>query len=189
MNIDYQEIKPDFRNQYKYFKEEIDNKLPVGKMKELPITILCDSNHGHDKRTGKSITGIIVFVGKTPIYWGSKRQGAVQTSTFEAKFVALKKAVEEAVTTRYWLRFMGVRVLKPIVIYGDNLSTITNATTPGSALNKKHLALSYHYCLEHFSAGVVRIRKINGKDNHADPFTKALVNHEFHGHMNSIMVK
>ena len=188
LGIDYSEIKPDFGNQYKDFREEIDDKLPIEKMKELPITILCDSNHGHDKRTGKSITGLIVFVGRTPIYWCSKRQGAVQTSTFGAEFVALKKAVEEAVTTRYWLRSMGVKVSKPTIIYGDNLSAITNATTPGSALSKKYLALSYHYCREHFSAGVVSIRKIDGKANHADPFTKALVNHEFHGHMNNIMV-
>ena len=188
LNVDYEEIKADFGNQYKDFKEEIDDKLPIEKMKEFPITILCDSNHGHDRRTGKSITGIIVFVGRTPIYWCSKRQGAVQTSTFGAEFVALKKAVEEAVTTRYWLRSMGVKVSQPTVIYGDNLSAIVNTTNPGSQLNKKYLALSYHYCREHFSTGVVNIRKIDGKDNYADPFTKALVNHEFHGHMNDIMV-
>ena len=188
LDVEYKEIKPDFGNQYKEFKEEIDDKLPIEKMKELSITILCDSNHGHDKRTGKSITGIIVFVGKTPIYWCAKRQGAAQTSTFGAEFVALKKAVEEAVTTHYWLRSMGVKVSKPTMIYGDNLSAITNATTPGSALNKKYLALSYHYCREHFSGGVVSIRKIDGKENHADPFTNALVNHEFHGHMNKIMI-
>ena len=114
-------------------------------MKEIPITIMCNSNHGHDWRTGKSISGIIVFVGYTPIYWCSKRQGAEQTSTFGAEFVALKKAVEEAVTTRYWLRSWGVKVSKPTVIYGDNISAITNTINPGSQLNRKYLALSYHY--------------------------------------------
>ena len=188
LNLEYKDIKADFGNQYIDFKEEIDEHLPNEKMKELSITIMCDSNHGHDRRTGKSISGIIVFVGRTPIYWCSKRQGAVQTSTFGAEFVALKKAVEEAVTTRYWLRSMGVKVSKPTIIYGDNLSAITNTINPGSQLNKKYLALSYHYCREHFSAGIVSIRKIDGKNNFADPFTKALVNHKFHGHMNNIMV-
>ena len=188
LNVNYKTIKADFGNQYDDFKEEMDDRLPIEKMKELPITIMCDSNHGHDRRTGKSITGIIVFVGRTPIYWCSKRQGAVQTSTFGAEFVALKKAVEEAVTTRYWLRSMGVKVSQPTVIYGDNLSAITNTINPGRQLNKKYLALSYHYCRENFSAGIVDIRKIDGKDNYADPFTKALVNHDFHGHMNDIMV-
>ena len=189
LNVDYDDVKPDFGHQYHDFQEEIDDRLPVEKMKELSITIFCDSNHGHDKRTGKSISGIIVFVGRTPIYWSSKRQSSVQTSTFGAEFIALKKAVEEAITTRYWLRSMGVKVSKPAIIYGDNLSAITNVTVPGSTLNKKYLALAYHFCREHFSANIVNIRKIDGKDNFADPFTKPLVNHQFHGHMNDIMAK
>ena len=105
---------------------------------------------------------MIAFVGRTPISWLSKRQGAVQTATFGAEFTALKRAVEEAVTLRYYLRSMGVRVTKPSIIYGDNLSAIINATTPGSQLKKKYLALSYHYCREHFSAGIVNTRRIDG---------------------------
>ena len=158
-------------------------------MNELPIYIFVDSNHGHDKRTGRSITGMIVSVGRTPIYWCSKRQGAVQTATFGAEFIALKKAVEEAITTRYWLKSMGVHVTKPTVIYGDNLSSITNCTQPSSQLKKKYLALAYHFCRENFSVGIISIRKIDTKDNFADPFIKALVSYEFHGHMKEITVE
>ena len=85
------------------------------------------------------------------------------------------------------MKSMGVEITKPTVIYGDNLSAITNATMPGSALKKKYLALSYHFCREHFSAGIVDIRKIDGKDNYADAMTKALASPEFHGFMNEIM--
>ena len=82
---------------------------------------------------------------------------------------------------------MGVRVTKPSVIYGDNLSAITNTINPGSALKKKYLALAYHFCRENYSAGIVDIRKIDTKDNYADAFTKALASGEFHGFMNEIM--
>jgi len=156
-------------------------------MKELAVNIFVDSNHGHDRLTGRSITGLISFVGRTPIYYMSKRQSSVQTPTFGAEFVALKKAVEEAITLRYYLRSMGIKVTKPSIIYGDNLSAITNAINPGSALKKKYLALSYHFCREYYSAGIVDIRKIDTKDNYADPYTKALVSGEFHGFMNEIM--
>ena len=81
---------------------------------------------------------------------------------------------------------MGVRVTKPSIIYGDNLSAIVNATTPGSQIKKKYLTLSYHYCREHFSAGIVNICRIDGQYNYADPFTKALGGTEFHGHYNEI---
>ena len=156
-------------------------------MKELALNIMLDSNHDHDKVAGRSIAGLISFVGRTPVNWSAKRQGAVQTATFGAEFIALKKAVEEAVTLRYYMKSMGVAVTKPTVIYGDNLSSITNATLPGSALKNKYLPLSYHFCREHFSAGIVDIRKIDGKDNYADAMTKALASPTFHGLMKEIM--
>lgn len=153
----------------------------------MEVTIFVDANHGHDQVTGKSVTGVIIFVGRTPIQYFSKRQGSVQTSTFGAEFVALKAAVEEAIAIRYYLRSMGVLVSKPTVIYGDNLSAIKNTINPGSQLKKKYLALAYHFCREHYSTGVVAIRKIDTKDNFADPFTKGLASTEFHGHFNSMM--
>ena len=67
--------------------EELDERFPEIKMEELPVVIFVDSNHGHDLVTGKLITGIIVFVGRTPITYISKRQSTVQTSTFGAEFV------------------------------------------------------------------------------------------------------
>ena len=94
VNIKYDKIVPDFGNQYQDFSEEIDGSLPIPLFPELEINIFVDSDHGHDAVTGKSITGLISFVGKTPIYWCSKRQPAVQTSTFGAEFMALRKAVE-----------------------------------------------------------------------------------------------
>ena len=187
VNVEYKTVIPDFGNQYSDFVEETDLRLPKPLMKELALNIFVDANHGHDKVTGRSISGIVSFVGRTPVYWCSKRQSSVQTPTFGSEFIALKKAVEEAVTLRYYMRSMGVAVTKPTVIYGDNLSSITNATMPGSALKKKYLALSYHFCREHFSARIVDIRKIDGKDNFADAMTKALVSYEFHGFMNEIM--
>ena len=189
LNTEYEELVPDFGNQYADFIEDVDDKLPKPLMNELPVTIFVDSNHGHDKVTGKSITGLIVFVGRTPIFYQAKRQASVQTATFGAEFIALKKAVEEAITTRYYLRAMGVHVSKPTIIYGDNLSAIKNTTTPGSQLQKKYLALAYHFCREHFSAGIVSIRKIASKDNYSDGLTKSLPSGEYHGIFNEIMAK
>ena len=61
ISLQYEEVdlKEDFGNQYCYFKEEIDPQFPEALMKELPISISCDADHGHNKTTGQSITGII----------------------------------------------------------------------------------------------------------------------------------
>lgn len=141
---------------------------------ELDITIFCDSDHAHNLVTGRSITSLIAFVGSTPVYWKSKRQTSVQTSTFRAKFTALKTAVNLAVTLQYQLRSMSVGVTKPTDIYVDNKSVLINATNPASSLNKKSVALSYHFVCQHQAGKVVSIYHIASKDNYDDILTKPL---------------
>ncbi len=65
---------------------------------------------------------MISFVGRTPTYYTAKSKSSVQTPTFGAEFIALKKAVEKAITLIYYLRSMGVKIAKLSIIYGDNLS-------------------------------------------------------------------
>ena len=104
----------------------------------------------------------------------SFRQTSVQTSTFGSEFTALKKAVEVAITIRYHLRSMGVKVTKPTKIFVDNKSVCINSSNPASTLNKKAIALAYHFVREHQAAGIVEIHYIKSEDNYADCLTKAL---------------
>ena len=164
----------EFGHQHHDFKEELDPKFPEPTTRELDITIFCDTDHAHNLATGRSVTGIIAFVGSTPIYWKSTRQTCVQTSTFGAEFTALKKAVETAITIRYHLRSMGLKVTKPTTIYVDNKSVFLNAANPASTLNKKAIALAYHFVRKHQFGKVVNIRHIRSEDNYADVLTKGL---------------
>lgn len=75
---------------------------------------------------------------------------------------------------------MGIQVSKPTPIWVDNMGVILNASNPGSTLNKKHIALAYHFVRENVATNVVEICKISSKDNYADPFTKALGSKSFH---------
>jgi len=181
ISAEYQkmEIVQDFGGQYSYYTEDLDPRFPEPLLDELAINVFADADHAHDKITGRSITGILAMVGSTPTIWKSKRQTAVQTSTFGAEFTALKTAVEEAITLRYHLCSMGVKVSKETVIYVDNMGVVLNATNPGSTLNKKHIALAYHFVREHVAGHLVEIRKISTADNYGDAFTKALSSHKF----------
>lgn len=196
MNPDRPKIDPkyetltfehDFGNRYCYFKEDIDPRFPEPKGKEFDVSIFCDADHGHDKKTGRSITGVIVMVGSTPVEWTSTKQGSVHVSTYGAEFMALKKAIEHAVDIRYHLRSIGIRVTKPTDIYVDNMAVIINSTNPGISLNKKMVALAYHFVREHIANGVIHVKKIDGKDNYADAFTKSLNSKVFHGFFYELM--
>lgn len=87
----------DVEDQYAYAHEDMDDHFREPKGTELPVSIFFDSDHAHDKKTGRSISGVIVMVGCTPISWKSRRQGAIATSTYGAEFYAMKLATEEAI--------------------------------------------------------------------------------------------
>jgi hypothetical protein len=109
---------------------------------ELESSIFFDADHAHDHLMRCSITGIMVFVGSAPVLWPSKHQGCIATSTYTAKFVAMRSAiVEEAISIRYMLRCLGVPVTKPTNFYGDNFGIIQSATIPDGELKKKHVAI------------------------------------------------
>jgi len=56
----------DFANQYSYAKEEVDIRFPKPLGDEMKVNIYFDSDHAHDKITGRSISGLVVYVGSTP---------------------------------------------------------------------------------------------------------------------------
>ena len=87
---DFVTTQIDFGHQYEDCEEELDPNFPPALMGEIKTTVFVDSDHGHDKRTGRSITEFVGLFGSTPGSWGSKRQSSVQASTFGAEFLALK---------------------------------------------------------------------------------------------------
>lgn len=66
-------FEADFWDDYPDASEEIDPNLPKPLGEELQSTVFSDADHTHDLKTHHSITGLIVWVGLTPIHWLIKR--------------------------------------------------------------------------------------------------------------------
>ena len=148
-------LQPDFLNEYNDAKEDIGNGHPPPRGRELQVTVMCDSDHAHDQKTRRSITGIIVFIGSTPVLWLSKRQGAIATSTYAAEFMALRHGAEEIIHLRYMLQCLGVPVTQPSNLFGDNLGVIQNASNVDAELKKKHVSISFHVVREAIAARIM----------------------------------
>ena len=172
---------------YPEASEEIDRRLPTPLYPELQTTVFVDSDHAHDKVTRRSVTGIIIFVGRTPVQAISKRQSSIETSTYGAEFNAMRTASEEVIAIRYMLRCLGVTVDKPTPVIGDNAAVIINASYPESLLKKKHVAISYHKTRECVAAGIVQPLKTKTTFNFADALTKALPTRLFKDLMKGFM--
>ena len=190
---DFEELRPDFLQDYPEATEEIDSNFPRAFGPVMETNILADSDHAHDKKTRRSLTGLLAFVGSTPVLWVSKRQGAIATSTYAAEFSALRTATEEAISLRYMLRCLGCNVPSdgscPTRLFGDNLSVILNAQNPEADLSKKHVAISFHMVREAIAAGIIATFWLKGRWNLADIMTKQIPRVDFQTHLKYIFWK
>ena len=97
------------------------SKLEPGKRgREVELHLFVDSDHGGDKMTRHSQTGILIFLNHAPIVWISKRKNSVQTSTFGAKLSAMSTAVETVQSIRFKSRSFGVEMANSANVYCDN---------------------------------------------------------------------
>ena len=133
-----------------------------------------DADHAADTTTRRSRTGFLVFLNSAPIYWLSKKQISVESSSFGSEFTAMKQCTEYLRGLRYKLRMMGIPVEGPAYVYGDNQSVLANTTMPDSTLKKKSQSIAYHFVREGVARGEWRTTYVNTHDNPADLLTKPL---------------
>jgi hypothetical protein len=51
--------------------EEVDAGLPKPLIDEIYITAFVDSDHAHNKITRRSVTGMVIMLGRTPVFFSS----------------------------------------------------------------------------------------------------------------------
>ena len=164
---DWTELYPDAA-------EELPDDAPESTGKRVFVWAYVDADHAHDQVTRRSITGIIVFVNSTPIKYVCKRQGTVESSTYGSEMVAARIATEIIMEVQYNMRMLGVEVVGPSRLIGDNMSVILSTSIPSSMLKKKHQSICYHKVREACAAGIIKFYYIDSKGNIADILTKPL---------------
>ena len=160
------------------FGDDLEEILPENKPKPLGLgTIMrayVDADHAAEVVTRRSRTGFLVYLNNAPIYWSSKKQNSVETSSFGSEFMAMKHCTEYVRGLRYKLRMMGIPCELPTFIYGDNKLVLANTTVPDSTLKKKSNSIAYHFVQEGCARDEWRMAYMNTHVNPADLLTKPL---------------
>ena len=153
-------------------KEVIPKDLPKAMGKPVKTTSYVDANLYHDWVTGRSVTGVMHLLNKTPVEWFAKKQATVETATYGSEFVAGRHATEQILGIRTTLRYLGVPIEGESKLFGDNGSVVTNASVPHSQLKKRHHALSYHFTREAIASNAIDFQYIWSEINAADILSK-----------------
>ena len=133
-----------------------------------------NADHALDTITRHSRMEFLVYLNCAPIYWWSKKQNSMESSSFVSAFIAMKQCCEYVCGLRYKLRMMGISCDDPTFIYGDNQSVLANTTIPNSTLKKKSQSIAYHFVQEGAAQDEWRMTYVNTHENEADLLTKQL---------------
>ena len=109
---------------------------------------MVDADQASDSTTRRSKTGFLVYLNSALVYWWSKKQNSVESSSFGSEFMVMKQCCEYLRGLRYKLCMMGIPVNGPALIKGDNHSVLANTTNPDLTLKKKSQSLAYHFVRE-----------------------------------------
>ena len=129
-------------------KEELPPNMPQCRGQGFTMSAYVGSDHAGNSLTRKSRTGFLVFLNCDLVYWLSKKQTAIETSSFGSELTAMKQCTEYVRGLRYKLRMMGIACTEPTFIYGDNQAVLANSSVPHSVLKKKSNSIAYHFVRE-----------------------------------------
>lgn len=146
--------------------------------KEESLNGYCDADYANDKSTRRSTTGYIIFFGKSPISWCTRRQPIVALSSTEAEFIAAADCVKELLYIKNLLKeLLGIDVV--VNLNMDNQSAMKLCKNGVFNKRSKHIDVRYHFLSENVKQGKVNIVYVPTNENVADMFTKPLAHVKF----------
>ena len=149
-------------------KEEVPSNMPEPRGLGFIMHAKVDADHASDMMTRRSRTGFLVYLSCALIYWWSKKQNSMESSSFGSEFIAMNQCCEYVGGLRYKLRMMGISCEEPTFIYGGNQSVLANTTIPDFTLKKKSQSIAYHFVREEAAQDEWQATYVNTHENEAD---------------------
>ena len=137
-----------------------------------------DSNYAGNIDDRRSATGYVFTLSEGPVCWRSTLQSLVAMSTTEAEYMAVAKAVKEAL----WLK----RLVKElslnqggVQLHCNGQSAIYLAKHQVYHVRTKHIDVRFHKIRELTATGEIILKKIDTSENVADMLTKPVPTSKF----------
>ena len=130
----------------------------------ISLSTYCYFDWAGDPMDRRSLTGMVLFFGNSPISWFAKKQGTVSRSSTEAEYRALASTTVEL----YWIRMLlcdlGLFLPHPPLFWCDNVNALAIATNPVFHARTKHIEVDYHFVREKVLRRDVMLKFISTHD-------------------------
>ncbi|KAL9411808.1 hypothetical protein AB3S75_045417 [Citrus x aurantiifolia] len=145
----------------------------------LSLQAFSDADWAGDKDTFCSTSAYVVYLGKTPISWSSKKQRTVARSSTEAEYRSVANTAAELNFICYLLTDLGISLPTCPVIYCDNIGATQLCSNPIFHSRMKHVAIDFHFIRDQVQHGTLRVAHVSSADQLADALTKPLPRQRF----------
>lgn len=141
-----------------------------------PLTLhaYSDADWGGDRDDYTSTGAYIVYLGKQPISWSSRKQKGVARSSTESEYRSVAVTAAELRWIISLAGELGISLTGTPTIFCDNIGATHLSANPVFHSRMKHIALDYHFVRELVQAGILRVSHISSADQLADALTKPL---------------
>ena len=146
-----------------------------------PLTVhaFSDADWAGDNDDYVSTNGYIIYIGRNPVSWSSKKQRGVARSSTEAEYRAVANTASEVRWICSLMSELHISLPSAPVIYCDNVGATYLCANPVFHSRMKHIALDYHFIRNQIQAGILRVTHVSTRDQLADTFTKPLARSRF----------
>lgn len=129
----------------RYLCGTIDHGILLHRQSSLALHAFSDADWAGNKDDYTSTSAYVVYLGRNPISWSSKKQRTVARSSTEAEY---RSAAATAAELRWIVNVLGELGLSSSalpVIYCDNVGATNLCSNPMFHSRMKHVALDYHF--------------------------------------------
>jgi hypothetical protein len=126
-----------------------------------------------DKVERKSTFGACQFLGRSLVFWSSKKQNCVSLSTTEVEYVVTASCCAQLLWMRQTLKDYGV-IFDKAPLLCDNKSAIKIAHNPVQHNKTKHIEICHHFIQDHVNRVEIDLSYVGTNEQLANIFTKPL---------------
>ncbi|KAD5318124.1 hypothetical protein E3N88_18070 [Mikania micrantha] len=157
----------------RYLKGTPDTGLWYPKDGNFSFNAYSDSDYGGCKTDAKSTTG-----GERLVFWQSKKQTYVATSTCEAEYVAAASCCSQVLWIQQQMKDYSLNFLTT-PIHVDSVAAIAITKNPVCHSRSKHIDIRFHFIRDRYEKKLIDVVKIHTNEQRADLLTKAFDKNHF----------
>ena len=163
----------------RYLCGSLDEGILIHRGSPVSLHAYSDADWAGNKDDYSSTSAFVVYLGKNPISWSSKKQNTIARSSTEAEYRTVASTAAELNWVCFLLTDLGLTLPTAPIIYCDNVGATQLCSNPIFHSRMKHVAIDFHFIRDQVQTGSLRVAHVSSKDQLADALTKPLPRSNF----------